>query len=335
LNFLKKNIQHPIIGFLKLIRFENLLVIVLTQTLIRYCIIDSLLYYRTERYVQKLYLQLSGASFSLLVLSTVLIAAAGYIINDYFDVRTDRINHPETVVIDRVIKRRWALIWHIAFNILGILIALYVSFKAGNIKLALIHLISAGLLWYYSTTFKKQLLIGNLIVALLSALVPLTVMLFDLPKVIEIYTTLLPDAQLDFGLIYKYILAFFIFAFLTSLIREIVKDMEDLIGDEQTGCETIPIKWGIKVSKVIVVSLITNIVLLLSFVVYKLYSPNELLPTLYIIIAIIIPFLILSGKVIKAKNALDFNKSSKLIKLIMISGICFSLIIYYLANHAI
>ena len=291
------------------------------------------MYVRTEFYVQKLYLQVSSLTFNLLVLSTVFITAAGYIINDYFDIKTDRINRPETIVIDRFIKRRWAMIFHITFNIIGILLGIYVAYDVGNLQLSFIHLISAGLLWHYSTTFKKQLLIGNLIVSFLSAMVPILVMLFELPKLIEIYSIMLPGIPLNFLPIYKYIIAFFVFAFISSLIREIIKDIEDFHGDEETGCITVPIKWGSKVAKAIVLSLITNIILLLAFVVYKLYSPNELLPTLYIIIGIIVPFLLLFYLVIKAQTSKDFNTASKLIKFIMLVGVCFSFIIYYLSNH--
>jgi 4-hydroxybenzoate polyprenyltransferase len=329
-----KNINNRFTAFLKLIRIENLIIIALTQYLIRYCIIDSLLFIKTEYYFQKLFLQVSTLTFFLLVLSTICIAAAGYIINDYFDVRTDRINRPETVVIDRFVKRRWAMVFHVAFNIIGILLGIYVAFDVGNIQLALIHVISAGLLWKYSISFKKQILIGNLIVAFLSAMVPVTVMLFELPKLIEIYTILLPDVSLDFITpIVKYIISFFVFAFISSLIREIIKDMEDFVGDEETGCNTIPIKWGNKVAKTIVLSLITNIILLLLFVIYKLYSPNELLPTLYIVLGIIIPFIFLFYLIFRAKTSLDYNKASKLIKAIMLAGVCFSFIVYYLSNH--
>jgi 4-hydroxybenzoate polyprenyltransferase len=329
-----KNIKNKTQAFLKLIRIENLLIIALTQYLIRYCVIDSLLYVRTEFFIQKLFLQVSTVTFNLLVLSTVFIAAAGYIINDYFDVKTDRINHPETIVIDRFIKRRWAMIFHITFNAIGILLGIYVAYDVGNLQLSFIHLISAGLLWHYSTTFKKQLLIGNIIVSFLSAMVPIMVMLFELPKLLEIYTIMLPHIQLNFLPIYKYIIAFFVFAFISTLIREIIKDIEDFHGDEETGCVTIPIKWGTKVAKTIVLSLITNIILLLSFVVYKLYSPQELIPTLYIILGILIPFIILFYLILKAQVSKDFNLASKLIKFIMLVGVCFSFIIYYLSNHA-
>lgn len=326
--------QNPVIAFLKLIRFENLLIIFLTQYLVRYCILDSLLVYSTEKYNQKIYLQLSHTTFFLLSLSTVLIAAAGYIINDYFDIKTDKINHPDTVVLDRTIKRRWAMVIHLLFNAAGIFLGVFVAWKAGNVRLAIIHLISAGFLWYYSTTFKKQLLIGNIIVSFLTALVPLTVVLFDMPKVIENYSIMMPDTTLQFDTMYKYILSFSVFAFLTSMIREIIKDMEDFKGDVETGCHTVPIAWGMRAAKAIVIGIISNTVLLLFFVVYKLYNTSEEnIPTLYIFCGLILPFLFLIYKVYKAQSQKDFHWASIFVKVIMLIGVSFSLVIYYLSNY--
>jgi 4-hydroxybenzoate polyprenyltransferase len=330
----KAILQNPVIAFLKLIRFENLIIIFLTQYLIRYCVLDSLLIYVTESYYQKIYLQLSHTTFFLLSLSTVLIAAAGYIINDYFDIKTDKINHPDTVVLDRIIKRRWAMVIHLLFNAVGILLGIYVAWKAGNIRLAIIHLISAGFLWYYSTTFKKQLLVGNIIVSFLTAMVPLTVVLFDMPKVIENYSVMMPDANLRFDTMYKYILSFSIFAFLGSMIREIIKDMEDFKGDIETGCRTVPIAWGMRAAKALVIGLISNTVLLLIFVVSKLYSSTEKIPTFYILIGIVLPFIYLIYKVYRAQTQQDFHSASILVKVIMLIGVSFSLIIYYLSNYA-
>lgn len=334
MNQTKTILQNPIIAFLKLIRFENILIVIITQYLIRYCVIDCLLVYKTSEYYQKLSLQLSPFTFFLLTLSTALIAAAGYIINDYFDLKTDKINHPDTVVLDKTIKRRWALVIHVLFSALGILIALYVAYKAGNIKLALIHVLTTGLLWYYSTSFKKQLLIGNIIVSLLSAMVPLTVMLFEMPKVIEIYRALMPYAEFDFSPIYKFILAFSIFAFIASLIREIIKDMEDIEGDSETGCNTVPIAWGMRTSKAIVIGLITNMILILLFIVYNLYGPKDKLPAFYIVFGLIFPLTYLITRVYKAQSSKDYHWASIFIKFIMLIGVSFSFIIYYLANDA-
>ena len=331
-----QNLKNPFLAFLKLIRFENLLIIALTQYFIRFGVIDSLLFFDG----QKLFLQLNHFHFFLLVLSTLFIAAAGYIINDYFDVKTDRINHPETVVIDNVIKRRWAMFAHLILNFLGVSLGFWIAYKAGNFKLGFIHLLSSGLLWYYSTNFKKQLIVGNLVVAFLSAFIPLMVLLFEMPSVVTVYSVLFPNSILEFNLLYKYIFGFSLFAFLTSFIREIIKDIEDFHGDNETGCETIPIVWGKRTAKSIVIGIISNVILLLSFIVYQLLKVQpltqvEYFQVFYIILALIFPFIILLFKLIKAQNSTDYTKLSRLVKLIMLLGINFALVIYYLGNYGI
>jgi 4-hydroxybenzoate polyprenyltransferase len=323
-------LQNPFIAFLKLIRIENLLIIGLTQYLIRYGVIDSLLVYNGE----KLYLQLSHLDFFLLTLSTVMIAAAGYIINDYFDVKTDKINRPDTVVIDKGIKRRVAMAAHLIINFIGIALGVYVAMRVGNVRLGILHVMCAGLLWYYSTNFKKQLLIGNIIVSVLTGLVPLIVILYDIPPVIEFYSRVWPDEPIQFVNMYKYILAFSGFAFLTSLIREIIKDMEDYQGDLATGCNTVPIAWGMRSAKAIVIGIISNTVLLLSVIVYKLYSPNDRFPTYYLMLTVILPLVFLIYRIYRAQVSRDYKRASILVKIIMLTGVSFSFIIFYLAHYA-
>ena len=269
------------LAFSRLIRLPNLLIIVLTQYLVRYCVLLPFME------ISGLKERFSHLDFALLVLSTVLIAAAGYVINDYFDTRTDRINRPERVVIDKGIKRRVAMALHILFNFIGIGLGFYLGYKAGVYKLGLIHAFSAGLLWFYSTDFKKQFLIGNIIVSLLTASVPLVVPVYELPlaktelrevndqadqmeakymhivqttgqviteeqaKEIEYYRdqsgqyrAYVEQANSNLNYCFNIIALFAIFAFFASLIREIIKDMEDYEGDSLTGCRTMPIVAG-------------------------------------------------------------------------------------------
>src|SRR5688572_20125475 len=127
---MQRVLENKVFAFLKLIRIENLLMIAMTQVLIRYFILQKVL---SQNHIS---LGMNDGLFYLLVLSTVLIAAAGYIINDYFDVKTDLINHPDTVVVDRVIKRRWAIILHITFTFLGIFLGMYAALKTGYLRLA-------------------------------------------------------------------------------------------------------------------------------------------------------------------------------------------------------
>ncbi|MEO6303412.1 MAG: UbiA family prenyltransferase, partial [Bacteroidia bacterium] len=156
---MSKLLNNKFIAFLKLIRTENLVMIALTQILLRYFVMQKILNQNN------IPLELDNALFYLVVLSTVLIAAAGYIINDYFDMKTDLINHPDTVVVGKVIKRRVAIILHITFTFVGIVIGMYAALKTGYLRLAIFHIVAATLLWFYSTHFKKQLLVGNLVVS--------------------------------------------------------------------------------------------------------------------------------------------------------------------------
>ncbi|MGB3074441.1 MAG: geranylgeranylglycerol-phosphate geranylgeranyltransferase, partial [Chitinophagales bacterium] len=219
-----------IISFLRLIRYVNLLYIALTQCLVQYTIIKPIL---GQAGVVP---TLDVFNFSLLVLSTVLIAAGGYVINDYFDVKIDAINKPRRIFIDRTIKRRSAMLLHQALTGAGVLLGFYVAWKAGNIRLGFIHPIVSGLLWFYSTGYKRQLLIGNIIISFLTALVILIVALYEQhlfkPDTIAVNAA----AYTIFILVFFY----FLFAFLISLVRELVKDMEDVKGDELYGCKTLP-----------------------------------------------------------------------------------------------
>ncbi len=145
-----KLLQNKFFAFLKLIRFENLLIMIFTLCCIRFFVVQSIL--------PRVFF--SDFLFWMMVISTTLIAAAGYIINDYFDVKTDNINHPETVVIDKVIKRRCHL--YLILTTTGLLVGVFVALKTGYLRLIVFQLFAALLLWFYSTDFKKKLLLGNI-----------------------------------------------------------------------------------------------------------------------------------------------------------------------------
>ncbi len=204
------------VGFLRLIRVQNLLIVVLTQLLARLYIIGP----RPDN----LHL-LVDRRFWLLTLSTVCIAAAGYIINDYFDVKIDLINKPDRVIIGRYLKRRIAMGVHQVLNVAGCLIGLYLSKWV-----FLADVLAVTLLWFYSAQFKRQPLIGNVVISLLTALSLI---------VLAIYYRQNADMLLIYAL----------FSFGISLIREIIKDMQDIRGDARFGCRTIPIIWGLRRTK--------------------------------------------------------------------------------------
>lgn len=323
---MKKTLNNKILAFLKLIRLENLVMIAFTQIALRYLVLQKILIYNN---IQP---ELGNTLFYGLVLSTVLIAAAGYIINDYFDVKTDLINHPDTVVVDKVIKRRWAIFLHITFTFIGVALGMYTALKTGYLRLAIFHFAAAALLWFYSTHLKKTLLIGNLVVSLLTAAVTFMPFVYEL-GVMEKHdpSFILMHRHVIFA-IFKITFIFALFAFITSMAREIIKDMEDYKGDKETGGSTMPILWGIRVSKLNAFFLIIITVLLLLFVVYNTIKSERIIfsvNNLYILLGLIIPLIILALYTLKAKESRQFKNASLLLKFIMLIGLCYSFIFYY------
>lgn len=323
---MSKLLNNKFIAFLKLIRTENLIMIALTQYLIRYFVIEKIL---NENGLE---LGLDEGLFSLLVLSTVLIAAAGYIINDYFDLKTDLINHPDTVVIDRVIKRRWAIILHITFTITGIFLGMLCALKAGYLRLAIFHFVAATLLWFYSTHFKKQLLVGNIVVSLLTASVAFIPFVYEIGLMEKTYSGFTRDHAALILSCFKIVFIFSLFAFITSMAREIIKDMEDFKGDKATGGKTMPIYWGITSGKITAFFLILITIILLLFVVYNSFRQYRVLFSvniLYILTGLVIPLTVLLFIIAKAKEQSHFKNASILLKFIMLIGLTYGIVFYY------
>lgn len=318
-------LQHKGIAFLKLIRVENLIIIALTQYALRYLVLHKIL---SENGIQP---AMNHLLFNLIVISTICIAAAGYIINDYFDVKTDLINHPDTVVVDRVIKRRWAIILHIGLTVIGIVLGSYTALKTGYLRLAVFHVMAATLLWFYSTHFKKQLLIGNLVVALLTAAVTFMPFVFEMGILEHIQPGFhLQQTSVVLSCLKASVL-FSLFAFLTTLAREIIKDMEDFRGDKLTGGQTMPIRWGMVSSKLFTCFTLLITIILLSVVIYnqfKFYRTLISPITLYIVTGLILPLSLLITLIIKAKNEKHYRQGSLLLKVIMLIGIAYSFIIH-------
>lgn len=292
----------------RLIRLPNLLIIALTMYLVRYCLMQP------QLQLQVLDLKMEDVDFIILVLSVIFIAAAGYVINDYFDTRIDAINHPEKVVVGKLIPYKKAIIIHWVLNGLGLLAGVYVAYKVGAPKLAFIHLIATGLLWFYSTSYKKSLLIGNVVVAALSALVPLIAAIFE-PN----------NSKINF----VFVLAYAFFAFIISIIREIIKDIEDMKGDKLDSAHTLPIVSGVGIAKIVILFLSLSLFGFLAVVEYNQYLGKDFISFYYFVIAVSLPIAILMYSIVKAKDKNDFTRASMLSKFIMLSGIM-SMLIFYL-----
>jgi 4-hydroxybenzoate polyprenyltransferase len=181
----------------------------------------------------------------LLIFSTMIIAAAGNVINDYFDVKADRINKPEKVIISKFMKPRWAILWHWTFNLVAFLIAVYLSVKYETLIFVFVHLLSINLLWFYSVQLKRKLIISNLIIAFLTALVPLlSVWFFKVLNESSIPFSPYREESWSTYLDYSFVYFLAICAFIQNFAREINKDIHDIQGDLVTHVKSLPMKIG-------------------------------------------------------------------------------------------
>jgi len=302
-------------AFFKLIRWPNLFFIVLTQCLFytqianKFATIDFELIFTTAQ-----------LPFILLVVASLLIAAGGYIINDYFDLHIDGVNKPQSLVIDKIIKRRWGIFWHLFFSIAGIICSAFVSYYTHQWLIVIINSITVLLLWFYSTHFKKKLLLGNVVVSFLTAWVILVIYLFCIPP-IKMGQFLIQNNEINLSKLYKFTVVYAGFAFIISLIREVVKDLEDMNGDAQFGCRTMPIVWGVPATKVFAgVWIVVAIMGLFVIQGYSWQLGNPIVSGLSFLF-ISLPLMISLKKLKEATLPNQFHKISSLLKLIMLAGI--------------
>ena len=291
-----------------LIRLPNLVFIFLTQVLAYYFVLQGK---RVGPY------SLAPLDFYCLGLSTVFIATAGYIINDYFDIAIDTINKPDRVTIERYFKRRSIIVAHIVLNVVGFLLAAYVAWHLQALRLTSIQGISILLLLVYSTTFKRKLIIGNLIIAVLAAVSLLTISLY------------MPEAGHEEVMTYgrKMFWVYVIFSFIITLCREIIKDIEDIKGDGARNCRTIPLVWGIHRAKQLVYSLLLLLIGVMVFVMSIMPAMPVLLSISWILL-IILPLLITIYFLQKATHAKHFHRVSTYIKWITFAGIISMLLVH-------
>lgn len=304
-----------IAGFFRLIRLPNLFFIALTQALFQFCIFYPL--YRHAIPDNDL------LNFILLCAASLFIAAAGYVINDYFDINIDEVNKPHKMVVDKIIHRRWAIAWHFIFSITGIVLTALGLSVLEKWYLILANIFCVAILWFYSTKFKKALLVGNIIIALLAAWSILFIFFSKLSvsNAIEPGTFSQPK-------LFRFAFLYAGFAFVTTLIREAIKDIEDLKGDLKYGCRTMPIAWGVNATKVyIAVWMIVLIIMLIVIQVYILQF-KWWWAVVYGVVAIILPLVIIFFKLFKASTEKDYHNLSTGIKLVILAGIL-SMIFFY------
>lgn len=263
----------------------------------------------------------------LVILATVLIAAGGYVINDYFDVKIDRINRPDELIVTRTISKPAAMRLSITLSAAGIVCGLVIAILLRSWTLGILFIIIPGLLWFYSSSYKRLFMVGNLIIALLAGITPMLVAMTNVAQLQLRFAPILPYTTLTHDL-YAWLGGFALFAFLLTWMREIVKDMQDQMGDRELECHSMPVVWGDIWTKVFVTMLILITLAVIGHLWYHVL-PFPIgwnsLSTRYIVLGIITPLLGALGLLWAAKIPSDYKNCQLLIKFTMFIGMLYSI----------
>ena len=295
---------------LNLIRYKNLLLIVLIQLLIRFALFEPF----------QIDVKLNTLGFSLLILATLCIAAAGNIINDIYDIETDTVNKPDKVIVGKSISEKTAFNLFFILNIIGVGLGFYVSHLVGKSPFFPIFVIISAALYLYASFLKQTPVIGNIVISFLVAMSILIVGIFDLiPAITETNRA----TQITF---FKILVDYAVFAFLINLVREMVKDIEDIDGDYKAQMNTLPIAIGRERAKHIafVVSLLP-IAAVIYYIVTYLYKQQ--IAIAYFLVLIIAPLVYASIKIFNATTKRNYHHISTIYKIVMLFGML-SLLLY-------
>lgn len=318
-----KRLAEIIKPYLQLLRVGNLTFV-------------AILLYVMEKWVATPLLQLEQFGelmpwwiLTLLIVSVVGIAAGGYVINDYFDVKIDRINRPDNLVVTRIISRDAAMNLFYGLTAIGVIAGTVVAWWAHSWTLLFTYIVIPGLLWFYSASYKRMFLVGNLVVAFASAIVPLLVAIANADYLHHLYQNALAYSPIV-GELYVWTGGFAIFAFLLTWVREIVKDIEDIEGDREMECRTLPIVWGDKVAKIIATILLVVIAILIVYMLFAVLPFShewKSLPTRYVVFGLIVPILCSIVLLWAANNRTEYHRVQTIIKFAMFMGMLFSYVI--------
>lgn len=312
-----------ILNIFRIIRYQNLLFLAFVQFAMQQLVISPIMQKYGFEYLNPNY------TLFLLIGSSVLIAAAGYVINDYFDIKIDRINKPEKQIVGLAVSKQQAMFLHQLFTGLGIICGLFLAYQLRSFTLAFLFIVIPGLLWFYSASYKRQFLTGNLIVALVAALSVLIVGITAVADLKHTYADLVFQTTIP-SEIYSWVGGFAIFSFLLTLIRELVKDMQDVEGDAEMECHTVAIVWGMQKTKILIYGLVLLTMAALFYIAnYQIPFQNPL-SFKYILFGVIVPLFVFCILVFNAKTAKSFQPASSLLKYIMMLGVLYSFVFYFL-----
>lgn len=286
------------------------MLIILVQVLIKYALFDAF----------DVDITLNGFGFFLLVTATVCIAAAGNIINDIYDIDTDTINKPEKVIVTKHISEQAAYNWFIALSVVGVGLGFYISNLIGKSGFAAIFVIVSALLYVYANYLKRTFLIGNIVI---SALVALSIIIVGLFELLPAINNTNQQAQIMF---FKILIDYAVFAFMINLIREMIKDIEDIDGDYNLDMKTMPIVIGRE--RAIKAAFVVSLIPLFAVTYYVItYLYKQQIAVIYFLVCVIGPLLYFSVKLFSANTKKELSRLSNILKLVMLFGIL-SLLLY-------
>ena len=316
---------------LRLIRWPNLLFLAVLMWVLEKWLVVPLLYSHGG-----LPEVLPDPVLWMLILSVVLVAAGGYVINDYFDIKIDRINRPDRVIVGETMSKPAAMHLSIGLSAAGILMGLLVAWLCRSWTLGIVILLMPGLLWFYSSAYKRQFLVGNLIVAFASAVVPMLLGLANegmfLPFILaHDFQPILDQLQPVIRVIYTWLGGFALMIFLYTWIREVIKDLQDQMGDRELECRTMPIRLGELWTKILLTVMIAITIGMLCWFVFGLlpfpHTWNSM-SVRYLSFGLIIPLLCVLALVWAARIPSDYRNAQRLMKLAMLLGLLYSYVIY-------
>jgi len=261
-----------------------------------------------------IWLSLADWQYFLLVLSTVCIAAGGYTINNIMDQKSDLDNKPNDVVVGKSISEAMAYNLYIAFTLVGVGIGFYLSNVISKPSFVTVFILCAALLYIYATSLKQIMIVGNIIVALLLSFSIIIIGLF------EIFPATYDGNQQRMSTVFSILVDFAVIAFIINVIREMVKDLEDVNGDYNHGMQTLPIVLGVSRTTKLVFALSFIPILTILYYVYN-YMFQLQFATIYILGFIVGPLLYFSIKIWTAKTQKEFHHLSNALKLVVFFGI--------------
>ena len=253
-------------------------------------------------------------NFSLLVIAVCCLVSAAYVINDYFDTKADRISGNRPVIVGKTISRRAAIILHSILNVVAVGIAYYLAREAHHAEIVFLFLIISLVLWFYSSRIKKRFIWGNIVVAILAGLIPLTVIAFEIPLLSDVYSDVVLKTHVSFAYVFYWTACFSYFLFINMLIYEINKDIYSINGDQADGIVTLPVKFGIPTTRKVIIGLIT--IAITSLILFLLFGFTRTpIVWIYFVVALIIPYLFYGYAVLK-NDKMKFQL--RMIRLIMV-----------------